>query len=128
MLVSRERRRAFNERVGARASVDLSPGAVWALVRFGSYGIEGTREMARSQAIEDERVAAVQLELRERGFIAEEEGVAALTPAGISMADQLLSARRDELSILMADHETQRVPEVQQLLEQLCVELAGQRP
>jgi Major Facilitator Superfamily len=128
VLVSRQRRRAFNERVAARASVDLSPGAVWALVRFDSYGIEGTREMARSQAIEDERVAAVQLELRERGFVAEGEGAATLTPAGVSMADQLLSARRDELSVLMADHETQRLPEVQQLLEQLCVELAGQRP
>jgi hypothetical protein len=128
MLVGHERRRAFNERVAGRASVDLSPGAVWALARFGSYGIEGTREMARAQAIGDERVLAVERELRERVFVAEQEGIATLTPAGISMADQLLSARRDELRAMVADHETHRVPEVQRLLEQLCVELAGQRP
>ena len=126
VLVSRERRRAFNERVAARANVDLSPGAVWALARFGSYGIDGTRQMAREQAIEDERVATVESELRERGFVSEQEGAATLTPAGVSMADQLLSARRDELSVLLDDHDTQRLPEVQQLLEQLCVELSGE--
>ena len=99
VLVSRERRRAFNERVAARAHVDLSSGAVWALVRFGSYGIDGTRGMAREQEIDEQRVAAVELELRERGFVVagEGEGEATLTPAGVSMADQLLSARRDEL-------------------------------
>ena len=41
VLVSRERRQAFNERVGARASVDLSSGAIWALARFGSYECRG---------------------------------------------------------------------------------------
>jgi EmrB/QacA subfamily drug resistance transporter len=128
VLVSREQRRAFNERVAARAHVDLSPGAVWALVRFGSYGIDGTRGMARAQAIEDGRIAAVEHELRERGLVVEGGGQAALTPAGVSMADQLLSARREELSTMLDDHDTQRVPEVQRLLEQLCVELAGQRP
>jgi hypothetical protein len=101
---------------------------VWALVRFGSYGIDGTRGMARAQAIEDERIAAVEHELRERAFVMDSGEEAALTPAGVSMADQLLSARRDELATMLDDHDTQRVPEVQRLLEQLCVELAGQRP
>jgi EmrB/QacA subfamily drug resistance transporter len=128
VLVSRERRQAFNERVAARAHVDLSSGAVWALVRFGSYGIDGTREMARAQGVEEERVAAVEHELRQRGFVTEHGQAATLTPAGVSMADQLLSARRDELSTMLDDHDAQRVPEVQRLLEQLCVELAGQRP
>jgi EmrB/QacA subfamily drug resistance transporter len=128
VLVSRDARLAFNERVGARASVDLSPGAVWALARFGSYGIDGTREMAREQTIEDERIVAVEEELRGRGLVAQEDGGARLTPAGIATSDQVLSARREELHAMLADQETQRVPEVRQLLERLCVELAGQRP
>ena len=128
VLVSREDRRAFNERVGARASVDLSSGAIWALARFDSYGIDGTREMAQEQAVETERVAAVEAELRERGLVEEAGSETRLTPAGRAMADQLLSARREELHSMLADHAAQRVPEVQQLLEQLCVELAGQRP
>ena len=97
VLVSRERRQAFNERVGARASVDLSSGAIWALARFGSYGVQGTREMAGEQAIEQERIEAVERELRERGLVADAEDGPRLTPAGQAMADQVLSARRDEL-------------------------------
>ncbi len=130
MLVSRENRQAFNERVGHRAGVDLSSGAVWALARFGSYGIDGTRELAQEQAVEEERVQAVEAELRDRGLVAagEGHGKTSLTPAGRAMADQILSARRDELHAMLADHETQRRPEVQQLLERLCVELSGQRP
>jgi EmrB/QacA subfamily drug resistance transporter len=128
VLVSRERRQAFNERVGARASVDLSSGAIWALARFGSYGVQGTREMASEQAIEDERIEAVEQELRERGLVADEEEGSQLTPTGLAMADQVLSARRDELRAMLADDTTHQLPEVHQLLEQLCVELAGQQP
>lgn len=84
--------------------------------------------MARAQAIEDERIQAVERELRERGFVSHQEDGASLTPAGVAMAEELLSARREELSVMLDDHDTQRIPEVQKLLEQLCVELAGQRP
>jgi EmrB/QacA subfamily drug resistance transporter len=153
VLVSRETRLAFNERVAARAHVDLSPGAVWALARFGSYGIEGTREMAGTQGVQADRIAVVERELRERGLATEgdggggeekggggggeggkragvggEDGGARLTPAGFAMADQVLSARREELRALLADDAAQQTPEVHQLLERLCVELAGQRP
>ena len=128
VLVSREDRQAFNQQVAARAGVDLSSGATWALARFDSYGIDGTREMARMQGIPDERIAEVQRELRERGLVAERDGTASLMPAGRALADQVLSARRDELRQMVADHPAQRVPEVQQLLEQLCVELSGRRP
>ena len=128
VLVSRDARLAFNERVGVRASVDLSPEAVWALARFGSYGIEGTRAMARERDIEDERIVTVERELRDRGLVAEDDDDARLTAAGLALSDQVLSARREELHAMLADQQTQRVPEVQQLLERLCVELAGQQP
>jgi hypothetical protein len=68
----------------------------------------------------------VELELRDRGFISGQDDAVALTAAGVSMADQLLSARRDELSVMLDDHDTQRRPEVRQLLEQLCIELTGE--
>jgi EmrB/QacA subfamily drug resistance transporter len=125
-LVSRDRRLAFSARVAARAGVDLSPGATWALARFGSYGIDGTRTLARAQDVPPERIAEVEDELRERG-LAEPAG-GALTPAGRALADQLLSARRDELHALLADRSAQQEPEVRALLQRLCVELAGQRP
>ncbi|HUN79869.1 MAG TPA: MDR family MFS transporter [Solirubrobacteraceae bacterium] len=155
VLVSRERRLAFSERVAARAGVDLSPGATWALARFGSYGIDGTRAMARDQGVAPERVASVEAELRERGLVQADVGgpadtdaaarteidgavpaaptagtAARLTPLGLATADQVLSARREELHALLSDHDgaARREPEVRELLERLCVELAGQRP
>ncbi len=128
MLIGSERRVAFNQLVAARAGVELSPGAVWALARFGSYGIAGTKQMARNQEIEDGRIAAVEAELRERGLVTGESSQATLTPAGVAAADQVLSARREQLGELLADHDAHRQPEVQQLLERLCVELSGSRP
>jgi hypothetical protein len=44
------------------------------------------------------------------------------------VADRVISARRDELRALIADPRAERSAEVQQLLEQLCVELSGERP
>jgi EmrB/QacA subfamily drug resistance transporter len=128
VLVSREDRRAFNRRVGVRAGVDLDPGAIWALARFDGYGVDGTRKMARAQGIDGERIIEVERELRERGLVADGDGGAQLTPAGLALSDQVLSARREELHAMLADTATQQVPEVQQLLERLCVELTGQRP
>jgi len=128
VLVSRDDRMAFNERVAVRAGLDLSPGAVWALARFGSYGIDGTRAMARELGSDDERIAAVERELRERGFVEQRDGAPDLTPAGVAIADQVLSARRDQLRELLDDHATQRVPEVRELLEKMCVELTGRQP
>ncbi len=128
MLVSREDRRAFNEKVAARAGVDLSPGATWALTRFGIYGIDGTRALAREQEIEDERIGEVEGELRGHGLVEEAEGAARLTAAGVAVADQLVSARREELQAMLADHSGHRAPEVQELIERLSVELSGARP
>ncbi len=128
VLVSREDRVAFNERVGARAEVDLSAGAVWALARFGSYGIPGTVELARERGGSDESIASVQQELRARGLVAQDGDEAQLTPAGVATADQVMSARRDELKAILADDTADREPAVQQLLEQLSVELSGSRP
>ncbi|MGO9488085.1 MAG: MDR family MFS transporter [Solirubrobacteraceae bacterium] len=128
VLAGREVRQAFNEQVAARAGVEIGPGLVWALVRFGSYGIVGTREMAQRQDIPDERIAAVEVELRVSGLLEGEDGQARLTPAGVALADQLRSARREQLAALLADQDADRDPEVQQLLEQLCVELSGVRP
>ena len=128
MLIGREVRESFNEHVAARAGVELSPGSIWALARFGSYGVVGTREMAREQEIPDERIAEVQAELRGHGLLTDGAEGATLTPAGVAMADQVLSARREELRMRLDDHAAHREPEVQQLLERLCVELAGERP
>jgi EmrB/QacA subfamily drug resistance transporter len=125
MLVGRERRRAFNEQVAQRAGVDLSSGAVWALSRFATLGVPATRALAEEMGIEASRVADVQGELTERGLLGHDEQ---LTPAGVASADQILSARREQLQALLADHGGEREPQVTELLQRMAVELAGERP
>jgi EmrB/QacA subfamily drug resistance transporter len=125
LLVGRERRRRFNEHVAERAGVDLSSGAAWALSRFATLGVEETRALAREVGIDPARIADVQGELTVRGLLGDDER---LTPAGVATADQILSARREELHALLADHGAQREPEVTELLQRMAVELAGERP
>jgi DNA-binding MarR family transcriptional regulator len=127
-LVSRDRRQRFQQRLAERVGLDLSPGAVWSLARFDTYGIEPTRELARERGIEPERIAAVTAELRERDLMTGEDGAAQLTPAGHAVAEQVMNARREALEELLADQPPDRPPEVQDLLRRLSVELAGQRP
>ena len=51
-----------------------------------------------------------------------------LTPTGVALSDQLVSARRDVLCERLADPAAERAPEVQDLLERLARELVGERP
>jgi EmrB/QacA subfamily drug resistance transporter len=125
MLVGRDRRRRFNEHVAQRAGVDLSSGAAWALSRFATLGVPATRELAQEMGIAEVRIAEVQGELVGRGLLGGDEQ---LTPAGVATADQILSARREELQALLADHGGEREPEVTELLRRMAVELAGERP
>jgi EmrB/QacA subfamily drug resistance transporter len=133
LLIGRERRRNFNMHVAERAGVDLSSGAVWALSRFATIGIPATHVLAREMDIDATRVAEVEGELREHRLLTVNEQLPPaageqLTPAGVATADQILSARREELQALLADHGAEREPEVTELLRRMAVELAGERP
>jgi EmrB/QacA subfamily drug resistance transporter len=119
-----EDRHRFHRAVAARAGLDVSEGATWALVRIAQYGPDGARDAARRQGVPEERIAAVSGELHERGLL-DDDG---LTPTGVAFADQLVSARRDELCERLADPAAERAPEVQDLLERLSRELVGERP
>ncbi|HEX4109375.1 MAG TPA: DHA2 family efflux MFS transporter permease subunit [Solirubrobacteraceae bacterium] len=127
-LVSREDRMAFGARVAERAGLHLSSGAAWALARLPTYGAQLAAETARAQGASEERIAEVMSELREAGLVQDGEGGAALTPAGQAMADQVLAARREQLSEMLADHASERDPALTELLERLSLELAGERP
>jgi EmrB/QacA subfamily drug resistance transporter len=119
-----EDRNRFHRAVAARAGLDVSESATWALVRIAQYGTEGARAAARRQGVPEARIEAVAAELRERG-LAGDDG---LTPAGVAFADQLVSARRDVLCERLADPAAERAPEVRALLERLSRELVGERP
>jgi EmrB/QacA subfamily drug resistance transporter len=119
-----EERRRFRGAVAGRAGVDVSPGAVWALVRIGGLGLPGAQEAARRGGVGEQRIAEVSQELRAGGLV--DDG--GLTPRGAATAEQLLHARRELLSEMLADEEAERRPEVDELLRALSRELVGERP
>jgi hypothetical protein len=121
---SPEDRRRFHRAVADRAGLDVSEGATWALVRIAEHGREGALAAARRQGVPEERIQEVSGELHERGLLGDD----GLTPTGVALADQLVSARRDVLCERLADPQAERAPEVQDLLERLSRELVGERP
>ena len=127
-VTTREERHRFHERVAERADVDISPGAIWALVRIDEHGSERARTMAEEDGVDPERVAAVVQELRRRRLIAGEDGDARLTPEGRVQTDRIVTARRDLLVEALADDSTERKPEVATLLRRLARELCGEPP
>ncbi|MFL5780656.1 MAG: DHA2 family efflux MFS transporter permease subunit [Thermoleophilaceae bacterium] len=126
LCTTREARRAFHERVAARAGLAISPGAVWALVRIDEHGLAGARRLAEQTHVPDERVTAVVGELRDGALVGSDAD--GLTARGRDAAEQLMQARREQLAVDLADASAHREPEVDALLRRLARELSGERP
>jgi EmrB/QacA subfamily drug resistance transporter len=123
-----EQRQQFRERLAARAGIELSPGATWALVRIDEHGLARARTLAEADGVAPERIAVVVDELRRRGLVGADERGAILTPAGHSLAERAVAARRELLTEALADDRAHRDPVVDDLLRRLGRELAGERP
>jgi EmrB/QacA subfamily drug resistance transporter len=123
-----EQRQRFRERLAARAGIDLSPPATWALVRIDEHGFVRARALAEGDGVPPERIAAVLAELRERGLVSGEGEELALTASGHTLADRAVTARRELLTQVLADDGAGRDPAVDELLHRLARELAGERP
>ena len=128
IATTRAERVRFHRGVAERAGVDLSPGAVWALVRIDEHGVERAGELAREQHVPEERIEAVVAELRERGLVGTDDGELAITPAGQAQTDQVVAARRELLAEIIERYDPDRRPEVDALLRRLARELVGERP
>jgi EmrB/QacA subfamily drug resistance transporter len=123
-----QQRQQFRERLAARAGIELSPGATWALVRIDEHGFARARALAEHDGVRPERIAAVVDELRKRGLVAGEDPGLALMPAGHGFADRAVAARRELLTEALADDSADRDPIVNDLLRRLARELIGDRP
>jgi EmrB/QacA subfamily drug resistance transporter len=125
---TREQRVRFRERVAERAGVDVSPGAVWALVRIDEHGVPRARAIAEQEGIDPSRIAAVIGELHDRGLLTGEAGSSEVTPAGREYTTRVVAARRDLLAEALADDSSDRNPELSALLQRLARELSGEPP
>jgi EmrB/QacA subfamily drug resistance transporter len=124
---TREQRIRFRQRVAERAGMDVSPGAIWALVRIDEFGIPRAREMAEEEGVDPVRIDEVVGELRDHNLIAGEAGEATLTPQGLEYAERAITARRELLTEVLAE-DSELPPELSALLHRLARELAGEPP
>jgi EmrB/QacA subfamily drug resistance transporter len=127
-VTTRDERIRFRQRIAERAGVEISPGAIWALVRIEEHGATRARAMAEQDGVEPSRVSAVVEELRARGLIAGEDGGGELTAAGRDHTERIITARRELLVEALADDSADRSPELEALLRRLARELSGEPP
>ncbi len=127
-VTTRDERIRFRQRIAERAGVEISPGAIWALVRIEEHGATKARAMAEQDGVEPSRVSAVVEELHARGLIAGEDGGGELTAAGRDHTERILAARRELLVEALADDNADRSPELEALLRRLARELSGEPP
>jgi EmrB/QacA subfamily drug resistance transporter len=127
-VTTREERERFRRAVAERSRVEISPGAVWALIRIDEFGLARARTMALEDGVDPARVADVVDELRRRGLVAGEDRAVELTPAGAEETRRVVSARRELLTEALADEDADRRPEVSALLTRLARELCGEPP
>jgi DNA-binding MarR family transcriptional regulator len=120
-------RRAFRERIAARAGLHLSAGATWALIRIDKYGLPGARSLAEREGVPAQQITQVTRELSDRGLL-ERDGDAQLTTAGREHTRRLVSARCELLKEALADESAERNPQVSELLQRLARELCGEPP
>jgi len=128
LVTTVEERTRFRERVAQRAGVDITPGAIWALVRIDEHGFAQARAIAEGDGVAPPRIAAVVDELQRHGLVVGEEGTRRLTPAGRELTDRVVTARRELLTEALADDNADRHPEVAALVARLARELAGEPP
>lgn len=127
-LTTLDERRRFRTEVAARSGLDISPGAIWALVQIDEHGFARARGIAEANGVNSERIAQVLGELRDRGLLAGEDGDGKLTNTGTQYTERLLAARRELLSEALASGDGDRPPELTALLRRLARELCGEPP
>ncbi len=127
-LTTLEERRRFRQEVAERSGVDVSPGAIWALVQIDEHGFARARTIAEANGVTPQRIANVLGELRARGLLSGEDGDTSMTETGHEYTERLLAARRNLLAEALADGDDDRPPELTALLRRLARELCGEPP
>jgi MFS family permease len=122
--VGRPRARAFVERAAERASISLSPEAIWMLSRSAHDETIEPDAMAAETGAPVDALRSGLAELHERGLL--DDGRPSVD--GEEMYERISGARCDALHGLVADWVPDRDPEVDPIIERIADELGMERP
>jgi EmrB/QacA subfamily drug resistance transporter len=125
LVADRDAKRAYFERVAARAGVPLGAAAAWLLVRIHEDPQVDPHALARAEELHPGVPHDALAELRDGGLVTEEpaaDGRPArrhLTPAGLAILERLVDARRAHLTEVLAEWGPERRGELDERIELL---------
>jgi EmrB/QacA subfamily drug resistance transporter len=130
VLIGRERRRQWVERMAERAGVDLSAAASWVIVRLDEDSTADLPALARDFDIPPEVAQRGLAELLDRGLITVTENEngsqsRVLTAEGEEIAQRLIDERRASLARLCEGWTPDKHPDLAGLLTRMARELAA---
>jgi EmrB/QacA subfamily drug resistance transporter len=123
-----EERRNFRARIAERAGLEISPGAIWALIRIDEHGLARARAMAEEEGVPASRISEVIQELRRQDLLSGQNADGQLTATGREQTQRIVTARRQLLGEALSDDDGTRTPELNDLLHRLARELCGEPP
>ena len=110
-------------RLGARAGVDLSPGALWLMARIAEHEPVTLAHVATHCGVAHRRLVTPFGELADAGYVEGEGGALTLTPAGAAIRARIVEARRARLEQLLDGWSPEQHDELARFLVRLADDL-----
>jgi EmrB/QacA subfamily drug resistance transporter len=127
-LARRENRWRVYERLAARAGLLLSPPECWLLARLGERPPATTATLRRDFPASARAIAAQLRVLHQKVLIEMQQGQIELTDKGRIVLRQLVDARSQALTEILAGWSPKEEPEVRALLERLAQAFVSEMP
>lgn len=129
VLGGREQRWQLDQRLAARAGIELAPPELWLLACLGERLPLTEPQLAEELHVDAYAIDGPVGHLRERSLIANGgSGTITLTPSGRAEYERLVEARCAGLRELLAGWEPDRQPEVGQMVDRLGPDLVAELP
>jgi hypothetical protein len=120
LLANRDTKRQIYAGLTARAGIDLTPAAAWALGRLNEEPGLPADELAERRHLSPDRIADAYDLLGDHGLI---DNLLQVTPAGDEVIDRLFTARRESLSEYLTAWKPHENPDLRELLDRVSRDL-----
>ena len=129
LLAARDNRWELYQRLAASAAVDLQPAQLWLLLRLGERPPLAGARLTEQLRVEKSQITGMLAQLRERSLVrTEDDGTITLTTAGRQDYERVVAARCTQLGELLVGWQPDQHRELQQLVDKLARDLAGELP
>ena len=129
LLAARDNRWELYQRLAASAAVDLQPAQLWLLLRLGERPPLAGARLTEQLRVEKSQITGMLAQLRERSLVrTEDDGTITLTTAGRQDYERVVAARCTQLGELLVGWQPDQHRELQQLVDKLARDLAGEIP